>query len=80
VNNTTDDAMTTIKRFNEERAKSKDEIWMAIQNLTKAIENLVTQKRNQAKCATHETVGAPQPRHQRTRRPLHELIVCYRCN
>ena len=80
VNTITDDVMATIQRFNEERVKSNDEIWRAIQDLTKAVENLTTQMNSQAKLGTRESVNTPQPRYQRARRPTNERVVCYRCN
>ena len=63
VNAITDDVMATIQRFNEESVKSNEEIWKAIQSLTKAVENLTAQASAQMKHATHESVGAPQPRY-----------------
>eukprot|EP00795_Rhopilema_esculentum_P005376 gene5376-551_t len=48
VNEIFEDVMATIQRFNEDRAKSNEEIWKAIQNLTLAVQNLAAQSAQSA--------------------------------
>ena len=62
VNAVMDNVMATIQRFKEEHFKSNKEVWKDIQDLIKAVENLTRQTGNQMKSATHESVGASQPR------------------
>ena len=80
VNAITDDVMATIQRFNKVHVKRNEEIWKAIQDLTKAVENVTAQTNNHMKHATHESVGAPQSRYQRARRAIDEPVMCCRCN
>lgn len=81
INTITDDAMATIQKFKEELVRSNEEIWKAIQNLTKAVESLASQNANQALRAPQEPVVAFQPsRYQGAKRLPNEHAVCYRCN
>eukprot|EP00794_Sanderia_malayensis_P005886 gene5886-biopygen4888 len=43
VNTVTDDVMATIQKFNDERARSNEAIWKAIDSLTAAVQNLTAQ-------------------------------------
>ena len=68
VNEISEDVMATIQRFNEDRAKSNEEIWKAIQNLTSAVQNLAAQSAQSA---------APYPEFQSAQRGRG---TCFRCN
>ena len=68
VNEISEDVVATIQRFNEDRAKSNEEIWKAIQNLTSAVQNSAAQSPSSA---------APYPEFQSARRGRG---TCFRCN
>ena len=68
LNEISEDVVATIQRFNEDRAKSNEEIWKAIQNLTSAVQNSAAQSAQSA---------APYPQFQSAQRGRG---TCFRCN
>ena len=66
VNDISEDLLMTIQRLNEERSKSNEEIWNAIQNLTSVVQNLAVQR------------ASPAP--QQPQRQAMQRIRCFKCN
>ena len=94
VNEISDDVMVAIQKFNQERRQNNEEIWKAIQNLTSAVQDLVSRTASAQPLAPVPTPSltpslspslAPsqsqfQPRQQGKFRQPGRQVVCYHCN
>ena len=67
-----DDLVRQVQKFNEERVRSNDEIWKAIQDLTKAVQGIAAQ---QAQLIHEPPVPAARASLERGR----PVLTCFCC-